>query len=230
MKKKKTSINPLILFVVIAGFLALYFIFVPSNPSQEQQQEIQASYELPTFSEKPIDFREIQALTQLEITKEFDIVYAKLIKCYPIESHFSETTFLKTTSYANISTSVLPIQIPIKAGTSEKRLTLMESTLRLRIADEIAILFQAITHHHHVQRQLYLYESLEKRAQTRIKQGVVSVEEQVFYLEKVIASQLKLDELKIQANTARIGLLSLCKADIKHDLDMYIKKLTIENK
>ena len=224
---KKNTINPLIIFAVIAGFLALYFIFVPSNPTQEQAQEIQASYELPTFSEKPIDFREIQPLTPLEITEAFDIVYTKLIKCYPIESHFSKTTFLKTTPYANISTSSLPIQIPIKAGTSEKRLTLMESSLRLKIADKIASLFQAISHYHHVQRQLHLYESLEKRAQTRVKQGVVLVDEQVLYLEKVITTQLKLDELLIQANTARIGLLSLCKIGSQHDLDSHIKHLII---
>ncbi|WP_353571509.1 hypothetical protein [Candidatus Albibeggiatoa sp. nov. BB20] len=223
MKKKKTSINPLIIFAVIAIFLVLYFVFVPSKINQEEKQEVVPSYELPTFSEKTKDFKSIEKITPITITESFDTILAKINKCYPIESNFSANLSFKQ-SDNNSSFS-----IPMSIGTGEKRLVFMETNLRLRMADVIASLFEATTHYHHVQRQLHLYESLEKRSQTRVKQGVVAIiDEQVLYLDKVISAQLKLDTLLVQANAARVGLLSLCKEGTGQDLDDYIKSLILE--
>jgi hypothetical protein len=56
-----------------------------------------------------------------------------------------------------------------------------------------------------------VYQSLEQRAKERVRRGIVGVDEQVSYLEKVIKTEHNLNEWRVKFDSSRLSLMVFCK-------------------
>ena len=207
--------------LVIPLALLLYLFLLPSESEQVQPEFDTAPipYILPTFDEQQQDFRIINKPKKLEVEQAFITTMKLVQQCFPVQTEFDKgIEDLPKGEHA-----IRNIYIPIKAGIGEKRLALMEANIRLRIVDTVEALFKAVSHHHHKSRQLQLYKSLEKRSQVRVMKGVTGLEEQTAQLDKVVQIEIEVEQARIEANSKRVALLSMCSKGKSTELDNYIR-------
>jgi C4-dicarboxylate-specific signal transduction histidine kinase len=67
-----------------------------------------------------------------------------------------------------------------------------------------------------------LYEALEARSKERVKQGVVSPDEQIALLEKVANTQGELDQANATIEASRLALIGQCRPEVMNEVNNYI--------
>lgn len=220
--------------LVIALLLAyISFLQYHYSPSPESQPR---PFSLPTFDDKSRDFHIVELGAPPEIKIDFDTVFSKIEQCFPMRSYFSNKTDLQLAD--NISSAVTDntkqtvtgheinslYNIPFEGGSSERRLIILEAEMRLKIIDLVSQFFQALEQVRYNGRALNFYQSLEQRAKERVQRGIVSVDEQVLYLEKVIKTEHDLNEWRVKFNSARLSLTAFCKDDQRVQLNQFLSQ------
>ena len=81
---------------------------------------------------------------------------------------------------------------------------------RKEASSQVEKFISALSKRNQAQREMGLYSALEKRATVRVQLGVVSVQEQIKYLEKVISSQQKITASLAEITEARLALSGGC--------------------
>jgi len=207
-----------------AGVCFLFTIFIlPAAPASQPQP-----YSLPNFDNKDKDFHVVELGALPAVRYDFDAVFSKVEQCFPIRSYFSDSVDLTVTSNqlsAVTSNQINPLySIPFEGGSSERRLIILEAELRLKIITLISDYFQSIEQVQYNNRALQFYLSLEQRAKERVKRGIVAVDEQVTYLEKVIKTEHDLTEWKVKFDASRLSLTAFCKDSERDKLNQYLSQ------
>jgi len=207
---------------VLAYVSYLQYSFSPAAPAASQPQP----FALPNFDNKDKDFHVIELGAPPAVRYDFDAVFSKIEQCFPIRSFFSDSTDLTVTSNQIspvTNNQINPLySIPFEGGSSERRLIILESELRLKIITLVSDFFQSIEQVQYNDRALHFYQSLEQRAKERVKRGIVSVDEQVLYLEKVIKTEHELNEWRVKFDASRLSLTAFCKDSERGGLNQYL--------
>ncbi len=195
------------------------------SPASQSQPAVQP-YALPTFDNKDKDFHVVELGAPPVVRYDFDAVFSKIEQCFPIRSYFSDSTDLTITNNQISPVTNNPINplysIPFEGGSSERRLIILESELRLKIITLVSDFFQSIEQVQYNDRALHFYQSLEQRAKERVKRGIVSVDEQVTYLGKVIKTEHDLNEWRVKFDASRLSLTAFCKDSERGGLNQYL--------
>jgi hypothetical protein len=221
------------LFVIALLLAYISFLQYELSPSSTSQPR---PFSLPTFDDKNRDFHVVELGAPPEVKLDFDTVFSKIEQCFPIRSYFSDKTDLKLSD--NLSSPVTPnaniavthnsdnslYNIPFEGGSSERRLIILEAEMRLKIIDLVSQFFQALEQVRYNDRALNFYQSLEQRAKERVQRGIVGVDEQVLYLEKVIKTEHDLNEWRVKFNSSRLSLTAFCKDDQRVQLNQFLSQ------
>lgn len=168
-----------------------------------------------------------------------DLLFKAVINCYPASSFWKIDIALRgrlqtdgglqtTEDGSVIGGSYIGIvaKMPLYSTTEVDRQREREMRRRQATAKVIADFVAGVASRNHGLREFGLYSALEARAHERVQQGIVGVEEQVKYLEKIASTQEKLikDESKIMEN--RLTLAGMCADDKSSTMNNYLMDLS----
>lgn len=125
------------------------------------------------------------------------------------------------TTGARSSVGVL-VRVPLYSGAEVDRERQREFMRRTKAAEAVGALLTALTDGERVRREIELMKALERRAQQRVRLGVVETSEQVRYLEKVASLESEKARYGASTQRARLDLLALCAAERVNALDGFI--------
>lgn len=167
-----------------------------------------------------------------------DLLFKSVINCYPAASFWKIDIDLRgrlqtdgglqtTEDGTVIGGSYIGIvgKMPLYSTTEIDRQREREMRRRQATAKIIADFVAGVASRNHGLREFGLYSALEARAHDRVQQGIVGVEEQIKYLEKIASTQEKLirDEAKIMES--RLTLAGMCADDKSAIMNDYLMDL-----
>jgi predicted ribosome quality control (RQC) complex YloA/Tae2 family protein len=112
--------------------------------------------------------------------------------------------------------------MPLYSGVEIDREQKLAIDRKLKTAEVVAQLLNALSAKRRAERMINLYASLEKRSQIRVRDGIVAVDEQIGYLEKVATTQGEIDTANAQIEGARLALIHQCQSDDVERLNNFI--------
>lgn len=196
-------------------------------------------YEIPTYDGKPLNFQEPVPAMRPAPKVNGDGIFQVIVNCYPVKSKFALDIELTggarysedaITTFDNSGLSRYYVGIvakmPLYSATELDRQREREYRRRTETADSIKALMKGLADRRRAQRELGLYSSLEARSQKRVAVGVVSVEEQVGYLEKVAQSQARMDDAQASIEGSRLGLVAQCRDGVADQVNDYLTRIT----
>lgn len=199
-----------------------------------QGQEIVHPYEIPTFTGDKVDWHTIKpAINPLPKVKA-DYLFTIVNNCYPIKPWGIEVSAKAGINYraqvaGEITTSDsspyyagIVFNMPLYSASEMDKKANREYTRRLKTSDTITKLIRAVAKRRRAERMMGLYLSLEQRSQERVRQGIVSVDEQIKYLEKVAKTQADYDSAIADMEGARISLVAQCRPDVAEQVNSII--------
>ncbi len=192
-------------------------------------------YAMPTFTGEPVNWHKIKPAINPLKAIDGDYLFNQVNKCYPIKPwgitvklkggvNYRETVANEIASsdsskyYAGIV-----FNMPLYSGVEIDKEANREYNRRLKTSDIIAKLMTSVAKKRRAERLMGLYLSLEKRSQERVKQGIVSVDEQILYLEKTAQTQADLDTANAEIEGARISLVAQCRPEVSEKVDSLIR-------
>ena len=195
-------------------------------------------YQLPTMTGDVPAINDHVAPLVVAPSIDADMLFNKLLACYPTRSKWQIDVDLKAGSrigedvssvangtdlgrnYAQIVASM-----PLYSATELDRKQKNEYDLRGDTAKRVATFVTAISGRNHAIRELALYQSLESRAAVRVQNGVTGAEEQVTYLKAVASAQESVIKAEADIMESRLALSSLCSKDNYVPINNYLKTL-----
>lgn len=190
-------------------------------------------YKLPTFEGKNVDYHTVMPIDAPNADLDADTIYETILACYPHPSHYKLDVELRLSASDREMINVdntrqgkyyaeVVAKMPLYSTTEIERLNQMEIKIRESIAKNTALFNQAISMSITAHRQFGLYSSLESRSQTRVKQGIADTQEQIGFLEKVIAAQTLVSEWDAKLDNARIELIAMCRETEKEKVSWFL--------
>ena len=193
-------------------------------------------FEIPSFTGKPVDWnhpkKAINELPKINGDAIFNIVN----RCYPLKSGFGLDISLKAGAtykdtagnnqintldsnryYAGIVAS-MPLYSDVEIDKDRK----LEYQRRMQTTETIKALLSGVATKRRAERLMGLYEALEARSNERVKQGVVSPDEQIALLEKVATTQGELDQANATIEASRLALIGQCRPEVMNEVNNYI--------
>jgi hypothetical protein len=193
------------------------------NVQAEEKPEIVPPYQVPTFTGENADFHVIQPAPNPAKTVDADLITRTVNACYPVPAMKLEVKLTTGTNYrpasgaGTIQTADsasyyagIVASLPLYSGVEIDREQKLAIDCKEKTAGLVAQMLTALSTKHRTERMLTLYASLEKRAQKRVTDGIVAVDEQIGYLEKVAATRGELDSANAQIEGARLALIHQC--------------------
>ena len=95
---------------------------------------------------------------------------------------------------------------------------------RTRTAEMVGVFISAIAGNH-ARREISLYRALESRSQVRVQKGLVSTDEQVSYLEKLLAANKALIQANAQITSSRLTIVGQCSDEQRSHLNVWLKRM-----
>ena len=165
-----------------------------------------------------------------------DAIFNIVNRCYPLKSGFGLDISLKAGAtykdtagnnqintldsnryYAGIVAS-MPLYSDVEIDKDRK----LEYQRRMQTTETIKALLSGVATKRRAERLMGLYEALEARSNERVKQGVVSPDEQIALLEKVATTQGELDQANATIEASRLALIGQCRPEVMNEVNNYI--------
>ncbi len=213
--------------------LILSLFFTPILAFSNEKIEIKP-YAMPTFTGETVNWHKIKPAINPLPEMDGDYIFEAVRNCYPIKPWGVEVSLKAGANYRDsvqneIATSDsskyyagIVFNMPLYSGTEVEKERDREYKRRIKTADTIASLIKAVAKKRRAERLMGLYLSLEKRSQERVKQGIVSVDEQIGYLEKVAKTQADYDQALADIEGERISLVAQCRPDVSERVNTLI--------
>lgn len=199
----------------------LLFLMLLVGVKNARADEIKA-FQVPTFSGESIDYHEIKPVPNPVKTVDADLITRTVNACYPVPamnldvsvkvgSNFrpSQSSAIQTADSASYYAGVVA-SMPLYSGVEIDKEQKLAIERKEKTAALVAQMLTALSTKHRTERMLTLYASLEKRSQKRVADGIVSVDEQIGFLEKVASTRGELDTANAQIEGARLALIHQC--------------------
>lgn len=185
-------------------------------------EEIKTPYQVPTFTGENIDFHEIKPEPNPAKTVNADLIVKTVNACYPVPAMNLDVSVKVGTNYrpnnantiqtvdsANYYAGVVA-SMPLYSGVEIDKEQKLAIDRKEKTAGLVAQMLTALSTKRRAERMLTFYASLEKRSQKRVADGIVAVDEQIGYLEKVATTRGELDTANAQIEGARLALIHQC--------------------
>lgn len=219
-KTKKTNLNR-VQNSNVKHFSHILLIFAVSLSCHAE--ETAPPYQVPTFAGENIDFHEIKPTPNPAKTVDADLIVHTVNGCYPVAPMNLEITARVGTNYrptsgagtiqtadsANYYAGVVA-SMPLYSGVEIDKEQKLAIDRKEKTAGLVAQMLTALSTKRRAERMLTLYASLEKRSQKRVADGIVAVDEQIGYLEKVALTRGELDTANATIEGARLALIHQC--------------------
>lgn len=180
-------------------------------------------YQVPTFTGEELEFKQIKPAINPAKTVDADLITHTINACYPVPamnldvnlrvgSNFRPTSgagTIQTADSANYYAGVVA-SMPLYSGVEIDKEQKLAIDRKEKTAGLVAQMLTALSTKRRAERMLTLYASLEKRSQKRVADGIVAVDEQIGYLEKVATTQGELDGANAQIEGSRLALIHQC--------------------
>jgi hypothetical protein len=194
-----------------------------------------APFSVPTFEGSEIDFKKMKPAVNPAKTVDADLIVKTVNACYPVAPMKLEVSLRAGSTYkdqtqnqqylnaesANYYAGIVA-SMPLYSGVEIDREQKLAIDRKLKTAEVVAQLLNALSAKRRAERMINLYASLEKRSQIRVKDGIVAVDEQIGYLEKVATTQGEIDTANAQIEGARLALIHQCQSDDVERLNNFI--------
>ncbi|SJM93390.1 conserved exported hypothetical protein [Crenothrix polyspora] len=192
-------------------------------------------YQIPTFDGKNSDH-----LTQIASIKaaknvDGDAIFQMVVNCFPerikwglelnaVAGLRSSSKGVSTFDESGLAGHYIGIvaKMPLYSATELTAERTKEYQRRGEVAAQVAALLKGLSDRRRTERELGLYTSLEARSRARVAAGIIEVNEQVGYLEKVATSQSTLDSARATIEGARLSLIGQCRDQIVDHVNNYI--------
>jgi hypothetical protein len=213
---------------ILAVLIALFI------PIEAKGASSVSPYEIPTFTGEKVEWGKIKPAINPLPTIDGDYLQGIVTNCYPekpwsIELSAKAGIQYRKTIEGEITTSDsspyyagIVFNMPLYSGSEVDMMRNREYKRRIATAGTISELIKAVALKRRAQRMMGLYLSLEKRSQARVKNGIVSVNEQIMYLEKVANTQAELDQANASIEGSRISLVAQCRPEVAEDVNNII--------
>ncbi|MCJ8349389.1 hypothetical protein [Moritella sp.] len=113
-------------------------------------------------------------------------------------------------------------KMPIYDTTDRSRSRDREYNRRVKTASHVAGFAQALANRNYAYREIGIYIAMEARAQARVAQGIVGVDEQIKYLEKTAGAQRNIIKTTAEATEHRLALVAMCDSEKSGNLNSYL--------
>jgi hypothetical protein len=196
--------------------------------------EIAPPYQVPTFSGTDLDFHEIKPAPNPAKTVDADLITRTVNACYPVPPMKLEVKLNAGTNYRPTNSNTIQTadsasyyagivaSLPLYSGVEIDREQKLAIERKEKTASLVAQMLTALSTKRRSERMLDLYGSLEKRSQKRVADGIVAVDEQIGYLEKVASTRGELDAANAQIEGARLALIHQCTDNDVERLNNFI--------
>lgn len=219
----------------IASMLCIAVIFFISYTNVlADEKEIVKPYRVPTFTGDPVEFKDIQPAIKPAKQIDSGLIFRTIVNCYPIKPwgidiQLRAAMTHKDESESTINTSDLGqyyigivAKMPIYSEPEIDKERNREYNRRKETSATISTMIKALSTKRRAERLLGLYLSLEKRAQLRVAEGIVSADEQIKYLDKVAQAQSDLDSAVAEIEGARLTLVGQCRSEVEHTVNEFL--------
>ena len=180
-------------------------------------------YQVPTFTGEELEFKQIKPAINPAKTVDADLITHTINACYPVPamnldvnlrvgSNFRPTSGAGTVQTADSASYYAGVvaSMPLYSGVEIDKEQKLAIDRKEKTAGLVAQMLTALSTKRRAERMLTLYASLEKRSQKRVADGIVAVDEQIGYLEKVATTQGELDGANAQIEGSRLALIHQC--------------------
>lgn len=192
-------------------------------------------FQVPTFSGEELDFHQMKPAPNPAKTVDADLITRTVNACYPVAPMNLEvkltagTNFrpqsgaatIQTADSANYYAGVVA-SLPLYSGVEIDKEQKLAIERKEKTATLVAQMLTALSTKHRTERMLNLYAALEKRSQKRVADGIVAVDEQIGYMEKVATTRGELDAANAQIEGARLALIHQCTDNDVERLNNFI--------
>ena len=229
---------------IIIGFLTLLPLpGMALNPMELFNREEQTPpniqpFQLPTLTGETVDFRGTVAPLVEAPKIDADGIFAQAVNCYPEPTKFNVEVHLEgglrsqgiiTADNTTIGKNYAGIvaRMPLYSPTAMNREREREYLRRTATSELIGRFVMGIATRNHARRSAALYEALEARAQVRVQKGLTGTDEQVGYMEKLLAAHET--ELKAEADitAARLAIAGQCAEHRRAELNNWLKRMAV---
>ncbi len=195
-------------------------------------------YQVPTLDGLKPDFYQFEASYKASKPIDSKEVFNIVMSCFPSASNFDVDIDFKVgvKSFTSDTTGQdkfyggIVAKMPIYSTQENARVREQEYKRRQEISKLTASLISQVTKRNLALRMISLYKSLERREQLRIAGGVerkkgalVTVDDQVKYLEKLAKEHQKKYEADSEIDSVRLQLVAHCSTSKADDVDLYLR-------
>ncbi|MCJ8352000.1 hypothetical protein [Moritella sp.] len=230
---QKWNLCALIIAAQIASISLARAIELPWQQAENKPTVL--PFEVPRLHGKSESFkRPVDPLTRSPLIDTDSIYYAAL-NCYPEQSTFkisvdlvagykANTDQFNDNDWPDITDHYIGIvaKMPIYDTTDRSRSRDREYNRRVKTAAHVAGFAQALANRNYAYREIGIYIAMEARAQARVSQGIVGVDEQIKYLEKTAGAQRNIIKTTAEATEHRLALVAMCDSEKSSNLNNYL--------
>jgi hypothetical protein len=189
----------------------------------DEKPEIVPPYQVPTFTGEDTEWHKMKPAINPAKTVNADLIVETVNRCYPVPpmnieiSLRSGATYKPPTTGATVQSldasqyyAGIVATMPLYSGVEIDKEQKLAIDRKEKTAGLVAQMLTALSTKRRAERMLTLYASLEKRSQKRVADGIVAVDEQIGYLEKVALTRGELDTANATIEGARLALIHQC--------------------
>jgi len=202
---------------------------------QTEKKPMVLPFEVPRLHGKSESFkRPVDPLSRAPLIDTDSIYYAAL-NCYPEQSAFkvsinliagykANTDQFDDDDWPDITDHYIGIvaKMPLYDTTDRSRSRDREYNRRVKTASHVARFAQALANRNYAYREVGIYLAMEARAQARVSQGIVGVDEQIKYLEKTAGAQRNIIRTTAEATEHRLALVAMCDSEKSDHFNDYL--------
>lgn len=202
--------------------MIVFIIALAYAVSKDAKADDVVSYQIPTFSDEITDYHIISAPNPAK-TVDADLITKTVNSCYPVPAINFDVSLKVGTNFRPAQTSStiqtadsasyyagIVASLPLYSGVEIDKEQKIAIERKEKTASLVAQMLTALSTKRRAERMLNLYSSLEKRSQKRVANGIVSVDEQIGFLEKVATTQGELDDANAKIEGSRLALIHQC--------------------
>ena len=193
-------------------------------------------FELPTLTGEKVDYQGYMNPLEPAPRLDSDGIFQQAVNCYPEPTKFNVELNLEaglrsqgvvTADNTTLGKEYIGIvaSMPLFSATEMNRQREREYLRRTATSELIGRLLTAIATRNHARREITLYRALEARSQVRVKKGIVSTDEQVAFMEKLLGAHKTLIQAEADITTARLGITGQCSDDKRPLLNAWLKQV-----
>ena len=213
-----------------------WVFLIATFPAMAEELNIEPPYQIPTFTGETLEFKKIKPAINPAKTVDADLIVKTVNACYPVSpmklevglragstyrQHDNTQQFMNSIDSSAYYAGVVAT-LPLYSGVEIDREQKLAIDRKLNTTKIVAELLNALSAKRRAERMLGLYGSLEKRSQKRVQEGIIAVDEQIGYLEKVATTQGELDAANAQIEGSRLALIHQCQPEDVERLNNFI--------